>query len=140
MSAASRRDTGRAMSQENVEAVRRALASSPDALLEILHDEVEWDYVGAFPEAVTYYGPDQVRDFLMEWVGGFDDFGFEAEDLIDAGDTVIACVHQWGRGKETGARVESRTWQAFTFRDGKVVHCHGYATKQEALEAVGLAE
>ena len=74
------------------------------------------------------------------WAAGFDEFGFEADETIDAGDCVVVCLHQWGRGKETGARVESRTWQVFTFQDGKVTRCRGYATKGEALEAAGLAE
>jgi ketosteroid isomerase-like protein len=50
------------------------------------------------------------------------------------------CLHQWGRGKETGAQVESRTWQVFTFDGGRIVHCRGYASKAEALEAAGLQE
>jgi ketosteroid isomerase-like protein len=128
------------MSRENVETVRTALASGPPALLAILDEQVEWDYVGAFPEAVTYHGPGQVAEFLQEWASGFDDFGFEADEIVDAGDSVLVLLHQWGRGKDTGAQVESRTWQAFTLRAGKVVHCRGYATKAEALEAVGLSE
>ncbi len=128
------------MSQENVEKLRSAVASGPAGVLAILHDEVEWDYVGAFPEAVTYRGPEQVAEFLRGWAGGFDDFGFEPEQIIDAGDSVLVLLHQWGRGKDTGAPVESRTWQAFTFRDDRVVHCHGYATEAEAREAVGVSE
>ena len=90
-------------------------------------------------EAVTYHGPAEVGEFLREWAGGFDEFGFEADETIDAGDYVIACLHQWGRGKETETSIESRTWQVFTFHDGKVTRCRGYATKGEALEAAGLA-
>jgi len=128
------------MSQENVETLRSAIASGPAALLTSLHETVEWDYVGAFPEAVTYHGPEQVGEFLREWASGFDDFGFEADEIVDAGECVLVLLHQWGRGKETGARVESRTWQVFNFQDGKVTRCRGYATKAEALEAVGLSE
>jgi ketosteroid isomerase-like protein len=128
------------MSQENVEKVRTTIASGPAGLLGILHDEVEWDYVGAFPEAATYHGPEQVAEFLRGWVGGFDDFGLEADELIDAGDSVLVLLHQWGRGRDTGAQVESRTWQVLTFHDEKVIHCRGYATKAEALEAAGLSE
>jgi ketosteroid isomerase-like protein len=128
------------MSQQNVEKVRTAIASAPAGLLAILHDEVEWDYVGAFPEAATYHGPEQVAEFLRGWVGGFDDFGLEADELIDAGDSVLVLLHQWGRGRDTGAQVESRTWQVLTFHDEKVIHCRGYATKAEALEAAGLSE
>jgi ketosteroid isomerase-like protein len=126
------------MSQEDLDTLRRALGSDPGALVAILDDEVEWDYVGAFPEAVTYRGPQAVGEFLREWAAGFEDFGFEADETIDAGDSVLVCLHQWGRGKETGAQVESRTWQVFTFRGGKVIRCRGYATKAEAFEASGL--
>jgi ketosteroid isomerase-like protein len=129
------------MSQENVDTIRRALASSnPDALLAVLDENVEWDYVGAFPEAVTYRGPEEVGEFLRGWAGGFDEFGYQADETIDAADCVVVWLHQWGRGKETGVLVESRTWQVFTFRDGKVTRCRGYATKAEALEAAGLSE
>jgi ketosteroid isomerase-like protein len=132
------------MSQENVEILRQALPEagpgSPEAMLAILDENVEWDYVGAFPEVVTYRGPEAVSEFLRQWAGAFDGFGLEAEETIDAGDSVVVRLHQWGRGKDTGAQVESRTWQVFTFRGGKVVHCRGYATKVEALEAVGLSE
>jgi ketosteroid isomerase-like protein len=128
------------MSQENVEAIRTALASGPAALLAILDDDVEWDYVGAFPEVVSYHGPEQVAEFLREWSSGFEDFGFEAEEIVDAGNAVAVQLHQWGRGKDTGAEVASRTWQVFTFRDDKVVHCRGFATKAEALESAGLSE
>jgi len=129
------------MSQENMELIERALASpDPGALLAILDDGVEWDYVGAFPEAVTYHGPAEVAEFLRAWAAGFDDFGFESEETIDAGDSVVVRLHQWGHGKETGARVESRTWQVFGLRGGKVTRCRGYTTKAEALGAVGLSE
>jgi ketosteroid isomerase-like protein len=130
------------MSQENVEIVRRALAAAradPEALFSILDEQVDWDYVGAFPEVVTYHGPEAVRGFFVEWSGAFDDFGFEAEEILDAGDFVLVLLHQWGRGKETGARVENRTWQVFRMHGGKVVHCHGYDTKAEALKAARRA-
>ena len=133
------------MSQENVDILRRALPESAPAnagaLFEILDESVEWDYVGTFPEGLTtYHGPAEVREFLTQWAEAFDDFGFEAEEMIDAGDAVLIRLHQWGRGKDTGAQVDSRTWQLFTFRDGKIVHCRGYATRAEALEAAGLSE
>jgi ketosteroid isomerase-like protein len=126
------------MSRADVENLRQALSSAPAAVLALLDDEVEWDYVGAFPEAVTYHGPREVGEFLGQWAAGFEDFGFEADETIDAGDSVVVCLHQWGRGKETRAEVESRTWQVFDFRGGKIIHCRGYSTKAEALASVGL--
>jgi ketosteroid isomerase-like protein len=127
------------MSPDNVAILRRAMPESAPAdlaaLLALLADDVEWDYVGAFPEVVTYRGPEEVREFLGQWTAAFDDFGVAAGEAIDAGDSVVVCLHQWGRGKDTGAQVENRTWQVMRFRDGQIVHCHGYETKAEALEA-----
>jgi ketosteroid isomerase-like protein len=111
-----------------------------EALLSILDENVEWDYVGAFPEIQTAHGPGGVREFLRGWTEAFHDFGIEAGEAVDAGDSVAVLVRQWGRGKETGAAVENRVWQLFTFRDGKVVHCRGYDTKAEALEAAAPPE
>jgi ketosteroid isomerase-like protein len=130
-----------AMPQGNLHVLRRALPESGPAdmgaLLELLDDGVEWDYVGSFPEVQTYHGPGEVREFLREWAGAFDDFRVEAGEAIDAGDRIAVHVHQSGRGKETGAEVDNRVWQVFTFQDGKIVHCHGYATREGALEATG---
>jgi ketosteroid isomerase-like protein len=123
------------MSGADLENLRRALASGPADLLALLDDDVQWDYVGAFPETVTYHGPQEVAEFFQEWAAGFDDFGFEAEEAIEAGKSVVVGLHQWGRGKETGAEVESRTWQVFRFRDGRIVSCRGYPTRAEALTA-----
>ena len=129
------------MSHANVDTIQGALAaSSPGALLAILDESVEWDYVGAFPEIQTAHGPAEVREFLREWSEAFDDFSFQAEEMVDAGDSVVVEVRQSGRGKETGAQVESHAWQVFTLRNGKVVHCRGYDTKAQALEAAGVSE
>ena len=49
-------------------------------------------------------------------------------------------MRQRGRGKKTGANVENHNWQVFTLRNGKVVHCRGYDTKAQALEAAGPTE
>jgi ketosteroid isomerase-like protein len=124
--------------ESNLEQIRHALSSGPESLFALLDDDVEWDYVGAFPESATYYGPDAVRRFFAQWSGAFEGFGFEAEEFVDGGDQVLVLMRQWGRGKATGAAVENRTWQVFTFRDGRIVHCRGYPEKAEALKAAGL--
>jgi ketosteroid isomerase-like protein len=132
------------MSKQNVEIMRQAMPESapanPEDLFSILDAEVEWDYVGAFPEIRTAHGPAEVREFLREWSAAFDDFSFQAEEMVDAGDSVVVHVRQGGRGKETGAHVENHAWQVFTLRNGKIVHCRGYDTKARALEAAGVSE
>jgi ketosteroid isomerase-like protein len=129
------------MTKRNVEMISAALAAAPEdpePLFALLDEQVAWDYVGAFPESATYHGPDEVRAFFGQWAGAFDDFGVEAEEVTDAGDYVVVRMRQQGRGKETGALVENRVWQVFTFRNGKVVRCRGFQTEADAFAAAGL--
>jgi ketosteroid isomerase-like protein len=132
------------MSQENVEIVERALNAAqedPEAFFSIFDQNVEWDMSGAgLPDAKTYHGPEGVREFFRGWIGPFDDFDYEAEEVIDAGDSVIVLLHQWGRGKGSGVLVESRFWQVWTLRDGKVVRFKNFPERGQALEAPGLSE
>jgi ketosteroid isomerase-like protein len=61
------------------------------------------------------------------------------EELIDAGDKVVARVTMRGRGKESGAEVEMRVFSIWTLRNGKVVRVvGGYRDRSEVLAAAGL--
>ena len=65
---------------------------------------------------------------------------FERVD-IDAGDVVITSVRWRGEGKESGLAIDNRQYDAFEFRDGKIVKAVlGYRSRAEALEAAGLSE
>ena len=132
------------MSQENVESVRRMLDEAredPEVMYGMLGDDVEWE-IGdlGLPGPSTRRGPDGVREFFRDWVGAFESWGYEAEELVDAGDAIVVQLHQWGRGKGSGATVENRFWQVWTVRDGKVVRATHHAEKTQALEAAGLRE
>jgi ketosteroid isomerase-like protein len=132
------------MSQENVEIVRRMYEESkarPEALFEFLDEDIDWETTGLdVPGTAQGRGPETVRSFFRSWVGAFEEWGYEAEELIDAGDAVIARVHQWGRGKASGVTVENRFWQVWTLREGKAIRATHHVEKTEALEAAGLSE
>ena len=81
-----------------------------------------------------------VQEFFRDWLAVWDEFGREVEEWIDAGDSVIAVMHSWGRGKQSGARVEERNAHVWTLRNGKLWRLRVYATRAEALKAVGLEE
>jgi ketosteroid isomerase-like protein len=134
------------MSTENLELVKRVLEESrsdPTALWEILDDGVVWE-VGTLdiPDAGApeWHGPAGVREFFRRWVGPFDEWDYEVSELIDAGDSVIAHIHQWGRGKGSGAMVESRFWQVWSLRGGRIVRATHHGERAEALAAAGLRD
>jgi ketosteroid isomerase-like protein len=129
------------MSQENVETIQRMYGRAqhdPAALMAILDDEVEFDVT--YPEGQTFRGPEGVAEYFRRWVGAFEDWGYEVGEVIDAGDSVVACIRQWGRGRSSGVAVDHRFWQVWTMRNGKAIRVTHHAEKAEALVAVGLSE
>jgi ketosteroid isomerase-like protein len=132
------------MSQENVEILKHSMKEAPEnpePFFAMFDENVEWDMSGGpFPIQKKVYGPEAVREFFRTWAGTFDDWGFEAEEVIDAHPSVVVCMHQWGRGKGSGVPVENRFFQVWTFENGKVVRYRGFTDRTEAFEAAGLSE
>jgi ketosteroid isomerase-like protein len=130
------------MSEENIEIIRKAFELVPDeSFFDVLDHEIEFDMSDSpVPEgARVYHGHDGVREFFRHWLGTWKDYRFEVEELIDAGDDrVLAVVHEWGRGKGSGAAVEGRHSELFTLSNGKIVHWKSYPDHAEALKAAGL--
>jgi ketosteroid isomerase-like protein len=113
---------------------------NPAALYDLLDDHVRWEVAALdVPDAgPIYHGPEGVRDFFRRWIGAFDEWGYEVAETIDAADSVVVHIRQWGRGKGSGVAVEQRFWQVWTIRDGKVIRGTLHTDKAEALDAAGL--
>jgi ketosteroid isomerase-like protein len=134
------------MSQENVEIVRRALEawerSDLKAAADLLDPEVEWRMPPNIPEAGTYRGRDEVIRRLEEFLEAWDDLAVTVEELIDAGDRVVALVRYSGQGRGSGIEIGgvSTDAQVWTLRDGKALRVELYGGTADALEAAGLSE
>ena len=72
--------------------------------------------------------------------GTFEEFRWEAEELIDAGDRVVVVIRARGRARGGGVDLDHRFGALYTLRDGKIVRLQWFDDKAEALEAVGLSE
>ena len=129
------------MSQEDLDVVRRLYDASgrgdTAAALALFDSDVEINYRGVVPDLAgkDLYGPAGVAEVMTTITGDFSEFEARPEELIDAGDKVVAVVHQWGVGRASGIRVERRVGQVWTVRDGKVVRWEIYEDRDEALEA-----
>jgi ketosteroid isomerase-like protein len=130
------------MTQESIELVRRMLdlaRSDPEAMYEAMAEDVEWDVSDLdLLGRSKYHGRDQVREFFRDWVGAFDEWGYEAEELVDAGDAVVVRLHQWGRGRGSGAAVDLSFWQVWTVHEGKVTRATHHLHRAQAIRAAGL--
>jgi ketosteroid isomerase-like protein len=133
------------MSLENVERVRRLIAIYNERSFvenaDLIDPGMVWDMTRAeLPDAGSYTGPGEFRDFVEAWEEGFASDRMEAEEIIDAGDRVIVVIHHLGQGKASGVEVEQHFAMVWTLRDGRAVRMVLYRTREEALEAVGLSE
>jgi ketosteroid isomerase-like protein len=132
------------MSRENVELVYRAYDAIRRHDIEAFVREQHPDVVGVVhimqAEGTTYIGHSGMRRFLDDMYSVFPDLHPEVVQAEDHGDTVLAEIRVAGRGVGSGVAVEQNIWQVLMFRDGKAVSFHGYGSRAEALEAVGLGE
>ena len=92
-----------------------------------------------FPESGVYVGPDAIADYTRDLLASYRGFAIEAEELIDAGDSVVVRVLQRAVGRSSGAPTELSYFQVFTFRGDSIVRIESIAEREDALAAVGLS-
>jgi uncharacterized protein len=130
------------VSRENVELVHRVCAAFAggdiDTIYACVAPDVEWDFTNAdtWLEEQVYRGYDAIGEFFGKWVGEWEDYRFEVEEVIDAGDKAVVVIHDEGRAKSSGVKLERRHAEVWTVRDGMVVRIEPFDDTAEALAAV----
>jgi hypothetical protein len=129
------------MSQENVEIVRRwlwAFDNSDDVFRELTHPEIEW---APFEENHTVsHGHAGAMRLRNGWREAWDEHNVGIEELIEAGEDVVAILHLTARGASSGVEVNVHIYGHFKLRDGAVIYFYEHQDRIEALKAVGLEE
>jgi ketosteroid isomerase-like protein len=130
------------LSRENVEIVRRGYAAFERGDLAAVLENASPDILTyrAEPEGATWHGPGGLLEALADWTEGVEQFSASTDEFIDAGDRVIARMHQRARGQSSGAPVEADFWCVHTLDDGKITRYEIFASKDQALEAAGLRQ
>jgi uncharacterized protein len=131
------------MSQENVETVRAIYECRGRGDFRATADKVapdfEWKQVHGVVEPGSHVGADANRA-LRSIFEVYEDFRVEAEEYLDAGDTIIVVVRAHGTGRGSGLHVDQWLAQAWTVLDGTPVRMEQYPTREDALDAVRLSE
>ena len=134
------------MSQENVEIVRsiyEAVTRRDSATpFEVYAEDIVWDISNAARAALTmkpvYHGHDGVRQYWRENISVFGEVDFEVEELIDAGDQVLAVIPEREVGRASDVPVETNHLVVYTLTGGKVIQMQVFDDRQQALKAAGL--
>jgi ketosteroid isomerase-like protein len=129
------------MSQENVELVRRALRSV-ETFWGLLDEHVVWDCRerSVFDLDEVYVGRDAVIKASRHYWGTWHEYQLDAEELIDAGSSVVVIFRERGRGKGSGAPFEERRAQVWCFSRGRIIRWEEFPDPAAALKAAGLSE
>jgi ketosteroid isomerase-like protein len=131
------------MSRENVEVVRRAMATFARTrdFGPLLASDAKLVNAPGTPFTVSSLGAAGVREWLRDVDEAFGEWGPRLDAVIDApGDKVVVLNHFRGRGRGKGAEVEMELDIVYTVASGKIIRIEGYMTRAEALEAAGLSE
>jgi ketosteroid isomerase-like protein len=131
------------MPQENVEIIRRGFEAYERGDIPAMLSDADPDVITyrADPAPETYHGPEGFLQAFVDWIEDFDEFAVTADEFLDVSDSqVMVRVHQRAVGAASGAPIEADFWFVWTFRDHKVVRLDMYASKADALEAVGLRD
>ena len=140
-------DTARAMSEENVEIVRRIYRSltrgddawrdlvAPDLVVDFSRRPIDPFVVRGLDDEVIASLQREALEVRAEWPA------WEPQELIDTGDRAFAFIRFSGRGKVSGVEVEAHVANVWTLLDGKPVEFTYFGEdRAAALEAAGLSE
>jgi ketosteroid isomerase-like protein len=93
-----------------------------------------------FPDAGSYLGVERVAEYMRGLLEPWTHLTIEAEEIIEAGDSMVVAVHQRGTGGGSGAPTGFRYFQVWSFRGDKVIRFESIRERADALRAVGLPE
>jgi ketosteroid isomerase-like protein len=141
------------VSQENVELVQTAMfplgvdlvsLTKSGALLEVMDlSAVEPDMEVAFATPggpmTEYRGADGFISGWSDWMVPWASYQVDVEEMLDAGDRVVALVTLSGQTLHDGVRIEQPGAAVFTVAGGKIVRVEFHLDRREALESAGLS-
>jgi ketosteroid isomerase-like protein len=136
-------DTGRAMSQENVELAQQAFDAfnrrDIGAFLALMAPDVVAESRLAAMEG-GYHGHDGIRHWWQNLLDGFPDYTIETVEARELGNLTLATLRTRGHGADSDTPFVDTVWVVVDWRDRKAVRWRVLSTEAEALEAVGLRE
>ena len=134
------------MSQQNVLAMRALYdaynRSDLEAMEKGVSPAIEWNEADNFlyADGNPYKGFPAVRDGIFGRIAqDFDDFQVGIEQLLDAGDTVVATGRYTGKCKETGTQLDDQFCHLLHVnKEGKLDRFQQFADTLHAAEVTGL--
>lgn len=133
--------------EDKIETVRRMLAlftGGKDAagqVLELFDPEVELHDHPGVPDAEWHRGYDGLVAWAVKFWEVFGAAEVHPAEFIEAPDGSLIVRIDWSaKGKQGGVRIAVSHYSTWTFRNARVLRIDQFASRGEALEAVGLQD
>ncbi len=127
------------MSQENVDTIRSLYdgyrRKDIAAIFQVFAPDIEVYQSESLPWGGRYRGHEQVSDYFGKIVHHIDSV-VDLDEIIDAGDHVVAIGRSRGRLKANGREVEVAVAHVWAMRDGKAVRGEIYIDTPKMLNAL----
>jgi ketosteroid isomerase-like protein len=131
------------MAQENVELVRRMYEAfhggDAEGALTCFDPDVVID-ASRRVDGATGRGRQELAAIIAAWLGAWEEWREEIEEIRDHGDEVYVVATQAGRGKGSGVEIKTRYAVVYEIRGALINRMTLYVDPAEGLEAVGLPE
>ena len=121
-----------------VSSVYAAWARGDFASVEWADSEIEF-VIESGPDPGSWKGLTGMAQGWQEWLAAWDGYGAEADEYRELDrQRVLVFGRMRGRGKTSGANVETEFANLFDIRDGKVTRLVLYSSRDRALADLGL--
>lgn len=132
------------MSHGNVDAIKRLYERFAEgdvpSVLAMFDPEIVWNEAEHFPYADRnpYIGPQAVLEGLFMRLGSeWHYWKVSTDELLDAGDTVVALGRYRAKNKATEIELDAQFVHVWKLREGRIVCFQQYADTYQAMNAVG---
>jgi len=131
------------MSQENVSLIRGIYegfaAGDVGAVLGAMSPGIVWNEAENFPYADgnPYVGPEAVaQGVFARCIGEWDGFAVAIDEILDAGDTIVALGHYSGSYKASGRPIHAQLAHVWRVKDGKAAAFQQYTDTLQVARAI----
>jgi ketosteroid isomerase-like protein len=133
------------MSQENVGFVREVWKAyvdrGIDAASDYYADRCVIEDIQDLPDGRTYTGKKGLRERYVQFAEIWRDFSAEPPEFIDGGgNSVVVVARLTGRAPGSGLPLDAPLVFVYDVHDRRIVRDRAFASRGEALKAVGLEE
>jgi SnoaL-like domain len=132
------------VSQQNIEVARAVLDTfnreGVAATAPFAHEALEIHPFPEWPGPNLYRGMEGLTRLVEEWTENFDNYRWEPQRFIDAGQRVVILARHGGTTKDQGVDVDQPIGAVYWIEGREIRRMDYFLTWREALEAVDLQE